>query len=72
MANRGEDPLALRGDCAGELHEGLQAAAPRPGEPPSSRRDRRLRPESVDLAQLLLQQVGPVERPVEPLDVGEL
>ena len=72
VADRRDDPLPLLGDRARQLDEGPQATAPRPGEPLIQQADRRPRPEPVDLAQLLLQQVGPVQGPVYPLDVGEL
>jgi hypothetical protein len=42
------------------------------GEKPMAVDNRCLRREPVDLAQLLLEQVGTVEGPVEPLEVGEL
>jgi hypothetical protein len=63
------DPGALLGDRAGELDERLQAAAPRPLQPALEQLDGLRGGEPVDLAQLLLEQVGAVEAGVGLLDV---
>ena len=61
MVDRGQDPGALIGDRAGELDERLQPAAASPLQPPLEQRDRGVGGESVDLAQLLFEQVGAVQ-----------
>jgi hypothetical protein len=69
VLDRGDDPCALLGDRSGELDERGQAAAPRPLDPAVEQRDRGVGGQPVDLAELLFEQVGAVERPVGALDV---
>ena len=72
MVDRGEDSVTLLGDRSGELHERRQSAATRPRQPPVQQSLRGRRGETVDLAQLLLEQVGAVQASVRLLDRGEL
>ena len=73
MPQRGLDLRALLGDPPGELDERLQAASPGPLQPAVEQLERVLdRVGVVDLAQLLFEQVGAVDRGVELGDPGEL
>ena len=72
MLDRGDDPAALLGDRSGELHERRQPAATRPHQPSVQQPLGGRRGESVDLAKLLLEQVGAVQPGVGVLDRGEL
>ena len=61
VLDRGEDPVALVGDRAGELDERRQLASSRPLQPGVEQPTRRGGGELVDLAQLLLEQVRAVQ-----------
>ena len=67
-----DDPLPLFGDRARRASRTASggSAAPTQATPRAARIARG--PAAEDLAQLLLEQVGAVEGPVEALDVGEL
>ena len=69
MVDRCRDPDALVGDRAGELDERLQPGAPGPRQPALEQGDRGVGGESVDLPQLLFEQVGAVQPLVGVLDV---
>ena len=66
------DPGALLGDRLGELDEGLEAGSSCPFQPVLQQRERVLVGQVVDLAQLLFEEVGAVDRGVELLDEREL
>jgi len=72
VLDRGEDPVALLGDRAGELDECRQTCSTRPRQPAVEQATRRGGRELVDLAQLLLEQVRAVHAGVGLLDRGEL
>ncbi len=72
MIDGGEDPGALGADRLCELDERLQAAPARPSQPGVEHRLGVLGRHAVEGTQLLLQEVGAVERPVDGLDVGQL
>jgi hypothetical protein len=67
-----EDPVTLHDDRAGELDERRQPAAPRPLQPTVEQSLGGRGRELVNLAQLLLEQVGAVEPGVGALDLSEL
>ena len=72
VGDRGLDPEAVSADRAGELDERREPAAAGPREPGVEELERGGGGEAVDLAQLLLEQVGAVQPLVDLLDLGEL
>ena len=72
MGDRGLDPDALLGERAGELDERWQSAASGPRQPAVQELARLLGGQPVDLPQLLLEQIGAIQRLVGMLDAREL
>jgi hypothetical protein len=72
LLDRGEDPVALVGDCPGELDERRQTRSARPFQPAVEQAVRGGGGELVDLAQLFLEQVCAVQPGVGLLDRGGL
>ena len=71
MADRGEDPVALFCDRAGELHERRQLGSASPLQPAVEQLLGGRRGEPVCLAELLLEQVRAVQPGVGLLDRRE-
>lgn len=72
MTDSRDDAGLLRGDRAASLTNGRKRQHCAQDSHRSSRRIVGPRPQPVDLAQLLRQRVGAQQRPLEPLEVGEL
>jgi hypothetical protein len=72
VEQRGLDVLAVVGDGSGQLNEGRDAAAASPLEPALEQGRGLLVGHPEDHPQLLLEQVGTVERIVEAGDQGQL
>jgi hypothetical protein len=72
VLDRGDDPRTLRRDRLGELDERGQATSPGPRDPLVEQPDRVLGGQPVDLPELLLEQVRPVQPGVGLLDAREL
>jgi hypothetical protein len=70
-ADRCEDAVAVLTEGAPELDEGSEVRAARPGEPGAQVLGRGVRATAVEGAQLLLEQVRPVDAGVEAGDGGE-
>src|SRR3954462_4672804 len=69
VADGGGDPGVLVGERARELDKRLEPAAARPLDPAVQQLDRLLGGQSVDLPELLLEQVGAIQPRVGALDV---
>jgi hypothetical protein len=66
----GVDGLSMSGDPAPELHEGWDAAASGPAQPPLEQRLAFVALEREDLPELLFEQVGPEQLVVDLRDPG--
>jgi hypothetical protein len=71
MLERGDDGVDLLGDAVGDVDEGRQAGAPGPPDPLLEEVQGILEGELEDLPQLLLEEVGAVQRAVGVLDPGQ-